>query len=141
MVTLTFWELPDCFLKQLHQFTTLPAECEVFNLSTSSPTLNVFFQVILGSVKWYFIMVLNCISLIISGVEHLCIWICMSFLEKYLFKSFAYLKNWIVFSWLNHKGSLYILHAKPLDIWFTKIFFHLVDCHFTFNHYLWHRSF
>ena len=92
---------------------------------------------ILVGKQWYLTLAFIYISLMTNDVEHLLMYsfsICMSFLEKSLFRSFACV---LILDYLplllRCKSTPYSLDTKPLsDICFENISFHSVGCLFTF---------
>ena len=68
-----FWGITYCFPEWLHQFTFPPAVCEgLFSPHPHQHLLSVPFFFITTILTLYFIVVLLCISLMISNIEQTC---------------------------------------------------------------------
>ena len=135
------------FLKNLHTVfhsgcTNLHSHQQAYKgslFSTYSATFVVFFLMItsLTGVRWYLIMVLICISLMMSDVEHFHMPVIhLHFLfGKMAIQFFFPFFNWVVwFLMLRCLSCLYMLDINPLSvISLVNIFSHSVGCLFVLS--------
>ena len=98
------------------------------------PGQHFFFNLVMMAIqtgmKWYIFVVLICISLMGSDAEYpfICLWVlCMSSLEKCLFRSFTHFWLDCLSSWSGVLWVLYILwRSGPCPRYHRQLFSHMV---------------
>ena len=119
------------FLRNLH--SVLHSGCT--SLHSHQLFVDFLIAAILTSVRWYLIMVLICISLIMSDVVHLfmcLIAICMSSLKKCLFSSLThFLIGSFIFLELKCRSCLYIFEINSLSVASFVIVFSILKAVFS----------